>query len=167
MWNIFEHFGDGQFLCIVASSEEIVKFHDHGHLVMIILSMLDLAAVVIKSPIIMIYQIFWLNEKHDFLKRLDIYNHFGNIFVGSSLVALIVMNVERYLGVCYPLFHHTSVTRSRLLMLLVILSILHAAIVIFSTDDFLITFPMVIAIFMVIFFPPLLHVHQLQIIRNL
>ena len=144
----------------------VVSFSVSSHLrkklsnfMIMVLSMFDLAAVVIKSPIITIYLIFWLNEKHDFLKRLDIYNHFGNIFVGSSLVALIVMNVERYLGVCYPLFHHTSVTRSRLLILLVILSILHAAIVVFSTDDFFITFPMGIAIFMVILFPPLLFIN--------
>lgn len=144
----------------------VVSFSASSHLrkklsnfMIMVLSVLDMVAVVVKSPIITIYLISWLNEEHEFLKKLDIYNHFGNIFVGSSLVALIVMNVERYLGVCYPLFHHTSVTRSGLLTLLVILSILHAAIVIFSTDDFLITFPMGVAIFMVILFPPLLFIN--------
>lgn len=144
----------------------VVSFTVSSHLrkklsnfMIMVLSMLDLAAVVVKSPIITIYLISWLNEEHEFLKKLDIYNHFGNIFVGSSLVALIVMNVERYFGVCYPIFHHTSVTRSRLLTLLVILSIVHAVIIIFSTNDFLISFPMGLAIFMVILFPPLFFIN--------
>ena len=144
----------------------VVSFGVSSHLrkklsnfMIMVLSMLDLIAIVVKSPIITVYLISWLNEEYDLLKKIDIYNHFGNIFVGNSLVALIVMNVERYFGVCYPFFHHTSVTRSRLLTLLVILSIVHAAIVMFSTNDFLITFPMGVAIFMVILFPPLLFIN--------
>jgi hypothetical protein len=45
------------------------------------------------------------------------------IFLAFSLLALLVMNFDRYLATSYPIFHRTSVTKGRLLTLLAILII--------------------------------------------
>jgi hypothetical protein len=40
-----------------------------------------------------------------------------SVFLGFSLLALLVMNFERYLATYYPIFHRTSVTKGRLFRL--------------------------------------------------
>ena len=42
----------------------------------------------------------------------------SNVSLGLSLLALLVMNFDRYLATYYPIFHRTSVTKGKLLTLL-------------------------------------------------
>ena len=56
----------------------------------------------------------WLHEDYDLLPKRKVYLYFGQVFLAFSMLVLLVMNIERYLGAYYPIFHCTSVTRRRL-----------------------------------------------------
>jgi hypothetical protein len=79
--------------------------------------------------------------------------------LGFSLVALLVMNFERYLAICYPIFHRTSVTKGRILTLLAILSILELLLVLLSVNDFVIPAQVYILILFTILFPPMIFIN--------
>ena len=82
-----------------------------------VLSCFDLVAVVTNHPAILLYLISWLREDYDLLTKMETYVGSLEAFLGFSMfaAALLVMNIERYLGAYYPIFHRTSVTRRRLL----------------------------------------------------
>jgi hypothetical protein len=83
-----------------------------------VLSCVDFLAVIANHPVFVLYLVFWLTENYDLLHKIEIYAHFATMILGYSFLALLVMNIERYLAVYYPIFHRTSVTRRRLLTLL-------------------------------------------------
>ena len=105
----------------------------------IVLSCFDLVAIITNHPALSIYLIFWLREDYDYLPKIRMYLHCVNVFPGFSMLALLVMSIERYLGAYYPIFHRTSVTRRRLLTLLAILLVVHTTFDVISTNDFIIS----------------------------
>ena len=80
----------------------------------------------------------------------------ANLLLGFPLIALLVMNFDRYLATYYPLFHRTSVTRGKLLIPFVILSLAFAILTVSSHFDFVIPFPVFLAICCVIFLMPMI-----------
>ena len=66
------------------------------------------------------------------------------------------MNIERYLGVYYPFFHRTSVTRGRLLTFLAILCILPNIAIMISLNDVVMSLPVALVISFAIIFPPII-----------
>ena len=92
-----------------------------SYFLILVLSCFDLAAVVVTHPLLTLLTIFW---------SMDIYPEeirFTWIYTsvplgGFSLCALLTLTIERYLGVMFPIFHRTSVTKKRLLYLLVFLN---------------------------------------------
>ena len=109
------------------------------YFMIIVLSCFDLVAIITNHPALSIYLIFWLREDYDYLPKIRMYLHCVNVFPGFSMLALLVMSIERYLGAYYPIFHRTSVTRSRLLTLLAILLVVHTTFDVISTNDFIIS----------------------------
>ena len=119
-----------------------------------VLSCFDFLVVITNHPVLMLRLVFWSTEKYDLLARAQIYEHFSNLFIGFSLMALLVISIERYLGAYYPIFHRTSLTRRRLLILLAILYIVPIILIIISVNDMVVSFPVVLGIYFVIVFPP-------------
>lgn len=92
--------------------------------------------------------ISWLNR----------FSKVTNIFFGVSVLALFVLNLERYLATHHPIFHRNSVTKRKLLssfglltFILIILVLMH---VIFG-----ISVVVIMLIFLAIFTPPLLYIN--------
>ncbi len=79
---------------------------------------------------------------------------FATLFIAFSILVLLVMSIERYLGAYYPIFHRASLTRRRLLILLAILFAIPIILIIISINDMVISYPVALAIFFVIVFPP-------------
>ena len=123
------------------------------HFMIMVLSCFDLVAVVTNHPGILLFLIAWLREDYDLLFKVMIYLNVSGLFLVLSPLTLLVMNIERYLGACYPIFHHTSVTRRKLLTFLVILLIPSAVVYMISRYG-VISFPMFFMVFAVIFVPP-------------
>jgi hypothetical protein len=103
--------------------------------------------------------VLWLNEKHDLFSKMQIYANFSTTIFGFSFVALLVMNIERYLGAYYPFFHRTTVTKRKLLKLLAILLILPLTLILISVNDWVISFPTASIIFVIIINPPFVFIN--------
>jgi hypothetical protein len=143
-------------VCLLKSSRLRKKL---CNFMILVLSCLDLVTVITSHPVLVLQLVLWLNERHNLAAKMNIYLHFTCVFLGFSLLALLVMNIERYLGVYYPIFHRTSVTRRRLLTLLAILFILPTKLIILSTNDLVISFPVALIIFIAIVYPPLVYIN--------
>jgi hypothetical protein len=126
------------------------------YFVIMVLSCFDLLVVITKHPLSIVHLVLWLNEEHHLVTVTEIYRHFSDLFIGFSIIALLVMNIERYLGVYYPFFHRTSVTRRRLLTLLAVLCILPIILFMISLNDLVISFSVGLIIFFAIVFPPII-----------
>ena len=85
------------------------------------------------------------------------YLDFVVVFLGFSFDVLLVMSIERYLGMYYPFFHHTSVARRRLLTLLAIIIFFQTTLHMISINDMIISREFTVIIFIIIVFPPLLY----------
>ena len=124
------------------------------HFMIMVLSCCDLMTVVTYSSTFQLSFTIWFTKHNELYTKLSLYWHFIKLLGGLSMSALIVMCIERYLGVYYPIYHKTSVTRRRLLTLFTIFIILLTTLIIISTNDMVISGAVAIAIFIAIFSPP-------------
>ena len=69
------------------------------------------------------------------------------------------MNFDRYLATHYPLFHQTSVTKTRLLALLGVLIIIQVSLALMSSSDFVISSNVHTAIFVIFVALPMLFIN--------
>jgi hypothetical protein len=83
-----------------------------------------------------------------------------NMFLAFSLLALLVMNFDRYLATSYPIFHRTSVTKRRLLTLLAILIIVEITLTVMSVNDFVISYQGHHPILCIFVIPPMLFINS-------
>ena len=119
-----------------------------------VLSCCDLLTVVILNSGLILSLTTRAMENFYLLTRLGIYLQFSHLSSSFPLCALIVMCIERYLGVYHPFYHRTSVTRRRLLKLLAIIMILQTTLLAISLDHSGIHSTVAFAIFMVIYLLP-------------
>ena len=129
------------------------------HFMIMVLSCFDLLTVVTNNPALLIFLMSSLMEDYDLLSMLATYVHVSGVFPAFPFFTLLVMSIERYLGVYYPIFHYTSVTRRRLLTLLAILLILTTVMLTISRGDLVISSSLVILILMALFLPPFIFVN--------
>lgn len=75
------------------------------HFMVVVISFFDLINVITGQPLLLAELVLWMSEENKLLKDLEKYVRFTFAFVGSSLLALLVMSIERYLGAYHPIFH--------------------------------------------------------------
>ncbi len=130
------------------------------YFMIMVLSCCDLLVVLTNHPLMALSAMLWLTRKLDVYPRwMDASVHFTTVFVGSSLLALLVMNLDRYLATYYPIFHRTSVTKGKLLTLLAILIVVQLTLSLMSANDFLISYPVSLLICFILGFPPMLFIN--------
>ena len=130
------------------------------HFMIMVLSCCDLLAVLTSHPLMALNAILFLTGKLDVVTGwVIISTRFSAVFVGFSLLALFVMNLNRFLATYYPIFHRTSVTKGRLLILLAILINVGITLVLLSFTDFVIPFEVGLLISIIIIIPPMLFVN--------
>ena len=89
------------------------------YFMIMVLSVCDFITVFLGIITVSLRVTFWLTVNYNLLTTIETYDVFTDRTSGAiSMFVLLVMSIERYLGVYYPLFHRTSVTRRRLLTLL-------------------------------------------------
>ena len=124
------------------------------YFMIMVLSFFDFLVVITNHPLLLLRLILWLKEKNDLLAMVEIYGHFSNVFVGFSMMVLLVMSLERYLGAYYPFFHRTSLTRRRLLTVLALLFLVPIILVMISVSEWITSFAVILGIFFLTVFPP-------------
>lgn len=126
------------------------------HFMVMILSCFDLLVAITNHPLIAYLAILWLYDENEVHSSPVVrFINPSSIFIGLSLLVLLVLNVDRYLATYHPLFHRNSVTKKRLLALLGIF-IFFLIVLLSMYLNFVITFRVAVLIFLVIFTPPLL-----------
>ena len=122
-----------------------------------VLSCCDLLVVLTTNPFTGLVAMLWLTEKSNvFSGWLMILRVLSFMSIGSSLVALFVMNFDQYLATHYPIFHRTSVTKGNLLTLFTFLVIFEITVTAMSTNDSVISYQVGVIIFCTIFILPML-----------
>ena len=130
------------------------------YFMIMVLSCCDLFALLINSPLHVLIATWWLIGKLDVNARWAYISlNSTTSFLAFSLLALLVMNFDRYLATSYPFFHRTSVTKGRLLTLLAILIIVEVILGVISVDDFIIPKKVHGVILFLFFIPAMLFVN--------
>ena len=84
------------------------------YFMILVLSCFDLAVVTISHPLLIVYTIYLSQgEINEILERTR--KSLPFLVCGSSMFALLTLNVERFLALTRPFFHQASVTKTRLL----------------------------------------------------
>ena len=79
------------------------------------LSCCDLLVVVVLHSLAIFQYISWFMKGFgDYSHQFHLFLYVTNVVCGCSLFGLLTMTLERYLGLAYPIFHKTSVTKRRL-----------------------------------------------------
>ena len=130
------------------------------HFMIMVLSCFDLVTVLTNHPGLLLFLISWLTEvDSDLFYKMKIYLHFSDAILGFSFHALLVMNIERYLGTHYPVYHRTKVTRAKLVALLATLLIFQVTLTVISVNNWLISYTVHLIIFFVIIIPPFIFIN--------
>ena len=116
------------------------------HFVVGLTSCCDFITVLVGVQNFFLRFTFWFTENDYLLAFIEIYGRFLSL-------SLLIMSIERYLGVYYPIYHRTSVTRRRLLTLLAIFTILPATLPSLSLNQ-VISYPMAVGILLTIYVAP-------------
>ena len=130
------------------------------YFMIMILSCCDLLTVLANNPLIALLTMSWSTGTLDVNARWPYSStRLTGIFVVFSLFALLVTNFDRYLATSYPIFHRTSVTKGRLLTLLVILIIVEITLAVMSINDFIISLQVHGLIISILLFPAMLFIN--------
>ena len=125
-----------------------------------VLSCFDLLVVLTNHPFTALVTILWLTEKINvYPSLLLILQQVLDVFFGFSLLALLVMNIDRYLATHYSIFHRTSVTKGKLLTLFTFAVIIEITVAVMSINDLVISYQVGLLVFCVIFIPPMLFIN--------
>ena len=129
------------------------------YFMIMVLSCCDLLVVLTSHPSAALVAMLWLTGKLDtHPKWAVIFLRFMPVLYGFSLLALLVMNFDRYLAISYPIFHRTSVTKGKLLTLLATLIVFGLTLYLMSVNN-LISHPVFLLISVTIFFPPMIFIN--------
>ena len=113
------------------------------YFMIMVLSCCDLLAVLTNHVLLPLITVLLLTGKFSvYPSWVNISLRLSSTFPGFSLLALLVMNFDRYLATSYPFFHRTSITKRRLVTLLLILIILEVTLALIYVNDFITIFPM-------------------------
>ena len=84
----------------------------------LVVTCFDLATVTVCHPLIITSSYIWSTGDHDTMNIYHRIKKYSNILFHFSFMALLVMNIDRYLAISYPFFHKLQVTKQRLMVLL-------------------------------------------------
>lgn len=129
------------------------------YFMIMVLSCCDLLTVITNNPLFVVQIVLWLNENYELLDYTMIYSLIAPLFVGFSSLTLLVMSFERYLGVSYPIFHRTSITKRRLQTILAILFVGPIALMLAFVYDESFSIQMATIIYMVVYVPPFIFIN--------
>ena len=146
----------------------IVSFWRSAHLrkklcyfMITILSCCDLLVVLTCHPWTAVHVMFRLTGSVNVYSRWwdAFFDTLSNILLGFSLLALLVMNFDRYLATYYPVYHRTSVTKGKLLILHGILNILGVTFLMLTAYNIILSFDVGVLMCLGVLCPPMLFVN--------
>ena len=95
------------------------------YFMILVLSCFDIAAVAIIHPLLIVSTIFWSMRIHREIGHARLFICF--LLGCFSILALLMLNIERFLALSFPFFHQTAVTKRRITIFLVFGMIIQVA----------------------------------------
>ena len=130
------------------------------YFMIMILSSCDLLVVLTNHPMAAVVAMLRLTGNvNAYSSRTIVCIKATNMFVGFSLLALLVMNFERYLATYYLFYHRTSATKGKLLTLFGILSIAGLTFLMLTAHNVILSYQVGLLICLGILFPPMLFIN--------
>ena len=131
------------------------------YFMIMVLSCCDFLAVLVNHPLSALTAMLWLTGKLGIYENwMNICGFLANVCLGCSLIALLVMNFDRYLATSHPLFHRASVTKERLLILFVIITISAVSLTLLTVlYDSIISFAVFLLICFIVLLPSMLYIN--------
>ena len=130
------------------------------YFMIMILSCCDLLVALTSHPTRTLAAILWLTEMfHVYPGWLEILLDLSNICILFSLLALLVMSVDRYLATHYPIFHRASVTKGKLFTLFTVLFFISITVMVQSVRNLVIPYRVGHLIFGILVIPPMLFIN--------
>lgn len=130
----------------------------HCYFMIMVLSCCDFLTVLVNHPVVVIITMLFFSKKFKIASRyVNIMTASTTIFQGASLLAVLVMNVDRYLSIFHPLYHKTNITKRRLFWLFAVAQFIYTTSNIFYTDELVYSLEVHSIIFMVLYTPPMLY----------
>ena len=127
------------------------------YFMIIILSCYDLLFALTSHPTMTLTAILWLTEMFSLSPGwLEILLGLSNILIFASLLALLVMSVDRYLATHYPLFHRASVTKGKLLTLFTFLFFIQSTVMTISINSLVISYQVGLLMLGILYIPCML-----------
>ena len=90
----------------------------------LVVTCFDLAAVTVCHPLIITSSYIWSTGDYEATNIYHRISKYSSILFIFSSMALLVMNIDRFLAISYPFFHKQKVTKQRLMVLLGVLLII-------------------------------------------
>ena len=125
------------------------------YFMIMVLSCCDLFTVLINHSCMAYFVMLWLTGNAISSSWVRIFSWFTSVFIIFSLLALLVMNFDRYLATYYPIFHRTTVTKGKLLTVLAILMFIELLLLLMLLN-LVISFQEYLLTFFIIVTPPML-----------
>ncbi len=97
------------------------------YFMILVLSCFDLAVVTIIHPLLITSTIYSFEEIDGVREHARVRVSIGFVLCGSSMSALFMLNVERFLALTCPFFHEASVTKRRLICFQALFTVIHIA----------------------------------------
>ena len=131
------------------------------HFMVLVLSCFDLLAILTNHPLMAVIAMMWLTGKLDeWPSWVDESLNQTNLFLGFSLLVLLLMNFDRYLAAYYPIFHRTTVTKAGLVALLLMLILSEVLLdVMCLIDELVLSHQNGLLIFLSIILSPMLYIN--------
>ena len=85
------------------------------YFMILLLSCFDLVVVIFAHPVVLLTTIFWAMKNYNGAVKY-IWEYTCIFFSGYSGIALLTLNIERFLAIKYPFLHQTAVTKRRLVL---------------------------------------------------
>lgn len=120
-----------------------------------VLSCFDLSVILVNHPLVIGLAIAVAFGEVD-REMIDFYLGWSHLLLAFSSLALLTMNIERYLAITYPIFHRNKVTRRKLMVLLASFQLFALALQILSIRGTFIAVKHCYITLMVVFSPPML-----------
>ena len=130
------------------------------YFMIMVLSCCDLITVLLNNPVLVIIAVLFIKNKDNIFSQWErITLEIVSITFSSSFLALLVMNIDRYLSVSKPLYHKTNVSKRKLLLLFIALQSINVILAVLHTEE--LAYPRAInaVIFMVLFLPPMFFIN--------
>ena len=114
------------FVVIISLMKSSQLRKNLGYFMILVLSCFDLTVVTFVHPMLLLSIISWSVETHyQYENEFDKWEYIVKYnMAGFSMSTLLTMSVERYLAIKYPFFHHTAVTKRRLILFLTLLVVI-------------------------------------------